>query len=204
MAALTLVQPLPPAAVEPTALQAAVALLIKDGARVLDVGCGDGALITLLTRERNARARGIEVDPQKVLTCVRRGLSVVQGDPEHSLADFPARSFDYVVLSHALLGMRDPQRALRAAAGAGERVIVSIDNAGHWRTRLRHVASGRLQTWRSDAFCTVRDFVALARAAHLNVERATPIGGGRHGAPFARVLWRANWFAEQAVFLLAP
>lgn len=203
MAALSLVQAAQPSAAEPSPVQSAIGLMIAEGARVLDIGCGDGSLLKLLMRERDCKVRGVEADPKKVLACVRSGLSVVQGEPASCLADFPARSFDYVVMSGSLLSMREPRQALRDAARTGERVIVAIDNAGHWRTRSRLTTSGRLNDWRGDAYCTVRDFVALVRSANLSVERATPIGGGRHGAPFARVLWRANWFAEQAVFLLA-
>lgn len=206
-AQLELVQPAPLELGPPRADHEAIALLVPEGARVLDVGCGDGALITLLSEERRARVRGLELDQIKVHGCVRRGLSVVQADAERDLEAFPSASFDVVVFSHSLLTMKRPEAALRQGARIGERVIVSIENAGHWRTRLRMFAKGRLapKAW-DDApqrACTLRDFAEMAASMRLSIERATPLSGTHAGAPFAKTFWRANWFAEQAVFLLA-
>lgn len=204
-AQLELVRPLmPELAVRPD--HEAIALLVREGARVLDIGCGDGALISLLARERGAVVRGIEIDQGKVHSCVRRGLSVVQGDGERDLEEFPSGGYDYVVFSHSLQNLRRPHAALKQAARIGERVIVSIANAGHWRQRLRLLSQGRFA--RADQeighVYTVRDFAEQARAMRLTIERATPLNRGHPGAPFANNLWRANWLAEEAVFLLAP
>ncbi|HYD89420.1 MAG TPA: methionine biosynthesis protein MetW [Vitreimonas sp.] len=188
---------------EPRADHDVIAQLVSDGARVLDVGCGNGALMRLLTRECSARARGLELDPSKVHGCVSRGLSVVQGDAERDLDAFPTAAFDYVIFSHALMKLQRPQAALKTAARVGERVIVSINNAGHWRARTKHMFSGRLAAWADDAPCTVRDFAEMARSLRLTVERAVPLSRGHAGAPFAKTLWRANWFSEQAVFVLS-
>jgi len=206
MAQLELVHPAPLdlTAAPPRADHDVIAQLVSDGARVLDVGCGDGSLIRLLTRECNARARGLEIDPIKVHGCVSRGLSVVQGDAERDLEHFPSGSFDFVIFSHALLRLRRPQAALRTAARVGERVIVSLNNAGHWRARSKHMFGGRVAHWGDDAQCSVRDFAEAARDMRLTIERAVPISHGNAGAPFAKTLWRANWFCEQAVFLLSP
>jgi methionine biosynthesis protein MetW len=190
--------------VRATPVHESIGHMIAEGARVLDVGCGAGALIELVAHRRKARARGLEIDPAKVHACVRRGLAVVQGDAESDLDNFPSAAFDYVVFSHALLNLRDPERALKTAARIGERVIVSFDNAAHWPARMQLMWKGRLASWDGAKPCTIRDFAALASDLRLNVERATPLSGGRPGAPFAKRLWRANWFAEQAVFLLAP
>lgn len=205
MAQLELVHPAPlDLKTEPRADHDIIAQMVTDGARVLEVGCGDGALIRLLNKECNVRARGLEIDPIKVHGCVSRGLSVVQGDAERDLEHFPSASFEYVIFSHALMKLRSPQQALKTAARVGERVIVSLNNAGHWRTRSRMMFKGKLARWADDAPCTVRDFAELARELRITVERAVPISGGHAGAPFAKTLWRANLFAEQAVFVLAP
>lgn len=197
------VQDAPP----PRADQLAIAALINEGAKVLEIGCGEGALLHLLARERGARARGIEPDRAKAHACVARGLSVVQSELESGLADFQTGAFDVVVFSHTLQGLRDPHWALREARRAGERVIVSIANAAHWRARLRLLLSGRALSDEQSAVAhrwSVRDFAALAQDARLHIERATPLSRGNPGAPFAKSLLRANWFGEEAVFLLAP
>ncbi|HVK79742.1 MAG TPA: methionine biosynthesis protein MetW [Verrucomicrobiae bacterium] len=184
-----------------------IAQMVDDGARVLDIGSGDGALITLLARE-GAKARGLEIDPAKVHACMKRGLSVVQGDADRDLSAFPSGSFEYVVFSRSLQRLRDPEAALREAARVGERVIVTIANSGHWSGRFELMFGGRIAKARRGREIlhpmSVRDFVALARGLRMSVERAVPVSGNRPGAPFAKVLWRANWFAEEAVFLLTP
>jgi methionine biosynthesis protein MetW len=124
---------------------AVIARMVDDGASVLDVGCGDGALMSFLTRECKARVRGLERDKAKVRGCVVRGLSVVQGDAESDLGEFPSAAFNYVVLSHTLLSTRQPGEVLRQAGRVGERVIVSIRNAAHWRSRFTLARSGEVR-----------------------------------------------------------
>lgn len=206
MAELALVHPAPKAlsSAKPMPIHAAIALLVKEGARVLVAGCGDGALLDALSQQRAARVHGLERDPANVQRCIARGHAVMQAEPEADLANFPAGAFDYVVFGHAFLGLREPVALLRGAARIGERVIVSVDNAAHWRRRMTLMSEGRLQDWGGAAACTLRDFAKLASDARLHIERATPLSGSFPGAPFAKSLWRANWFAEQAVFLLAP
>jgi methionine biosynthesis protein MetW len=191
-----------------------IARFIERGSSVLDVGCGDGALIRMLARECDARARGIERDKTRVRACVGRGLAVVQGDAEKDLAAFPSGSFKYVVLSRTFQALEHPREVLRQAARIGDHVIVSIANFAHWRGRMDFLRGGRIPGpqmqspgWAdSDILrpCSIRDFAELARDMRFTIESAVPLSGGRPGAPFAQKLWRPNWFAEEAVFLLAP
>jgi len=190
-----------------------IASMVADRAKVLDVGCGDGALLQLLARERSVKGRGMELSQAGVNACVSKGLSVVQGDADRDLSDYPDDSFDYVILSKTIQAVRHPRAVLKQLARIGERVIVSFPNFGHWKVRSQLFLSGRMPNtpnlpnrWCETEnlhLCTVRDFAELARELHLTVDRAVPISGGQAGAPFAATLWRANWFAEEAVFLLA-
>ncbi len=188
-----------------------IARMVDDGASVLDIGCGDGALIALLTRSCGARARGLEQDKAKVRSCVARGLSVVQGDAESCLAEYPSASFGYVIFSHSFQCMARPREALRQAGRVGDKVIVSVRNAAHWRNRLKLLA-GRVAPidgahWADGPLkraCGVRDFATLAREMRFTIETAMPLSNGRPGAPFAKTLWRANLLADEAVFLLTP
>ncbi|MBX3429563.1 MAG: methyltransferase domain-containing protein [Hyphomonadaceae bacterium] len=179
-----------------------ISQMVSDGARVLDVGCGDGALLQMLKRECNAQVRGIELDPNKAHRCVVRGMSVVQGDAERDLGEFPSAAFDYVVFSCTLQHLRRPQAALKQAGRIGQQVIVSITNAGRWDKRIEMLTKGRLGPSEHLQRYTIRDFADLAREMHFGIERAVPLSRGNPGAPFAKTIWRANWFAEEAVFLL--
>jgi methionine biosynthesis protein MetW len=210
MTMLELVHAAPPEALEAAreplrADQRTIAILTEQGAKALVVGCGDGQLIEHLARSKSAKARGLEHNRVMAHACVARGLSVLQCDPEEDLAAFQADVFDVVIFPRTLEHMRRPSAALREARRISEHVIVSIANAGHWRQRARLMFDGRMpaaeggsaQRW------SILDFAALASAARLKIERASPISNGQAGAPFAKVFWRANWFAEEAVFLLS-
>jgi len=206
MAQLELVHPAPLdlTNAQPRGDHFVISQMVSDGARVLDVGCADGALIQMLVKECGAKARGLEIDPNKAHRCVVRGLSVVQGDAERDLSEFPSGAFDYVVFSHTLQHFRRPQAALKQAGRIGSQVIVSIRNAGRWDKRAQLLTKGRLGPTDHLQRYSVRDFADLAREMRFSIERAVPLSRGHAGAPFAKTIWRANWFCEEAVFLLTP
>lgn len=206
MAQLELVHPTPLdlTNAQPRGDHFVISQMVRDGARVLDVGCADGALMQLLTKECGAKTRGLEIDPNKAHRCVVRGLSVVQGDAERDLGEFPSGTFDYVIFSHTLQHFRRPQAALKQAGRIGAQVIVSISNAGRFDKRMQMLAKGRLGSSPHLQRYTVRDFADLAREMRFGIERAVPLTRGHAGAPFAKTIWRANWFCEEAVFLLTP
>ncbi|MFZ4121430.1 MAG: methionine biosynthesis protein MetW [Caulobacterales bacterium] len=189
-----------------------IASMVEPASRVLDIGCGDGALLDLLQRERNVRGRGMELSQAGVNACVARGLSVVQGDADKDLVDYPDTAFDYVILSKTIQAVRRPPHVLTELLRIGKRAIISFPNVGHWQQRLRLLTSGRMPTpgplngrwYDSDTLhlCTVRDFAELSKEQGLLIERAIPISNGVPGAPFAKSVWVANWMAEEAVFLL--
>ena len=187
---------------------AAIADAVPAGARVLDIGCGDGALLAYLRDIKGVDARGIDVSAANVASAVARGLSVVQGDADADLGDYPDGAFDMVILSDTLQAMRSPATVLTALVRIGSRAVVSFPNFGHWRVRASLVLGGRMPvtpslpvSWHETAnihFCTIDDFRALVHALGLRVETATFLSGrARRGAGLANLL------AEQAVFVLA-
>jgi methionine biosynthesis protein MetW len=118
--------------------------LVPHGARVLDLGSGDGLLLEHLRREKGADGRGIERDPQAILACMRRGIPVVQADLDAGLADFPDRSFDVVIISHTLQQVVQPRHLLLEAGRVGKQVVVGFPNFGHWQIRFGLLLTGRM------------------------------------------------------------
>lgn len=191
---------------------ALIAEMVAPGSRVLDVGCGDGALLQMLAREKQADGRGVEISRQGVNECVAKGLSVIQGDADTDLVDYPDDSFDYVILSQTLQATRRPREALANMLRIGRRAVVSFPNFGHWRVRAQLTFRGRMPvtgnlsySWHDTPnihLCTIRDFVELVEALGAHIERAAALD--KDGAPI-RVnapWWVWNLFGEQAVFLL--
>ncbi len=187
---------------------AAVAQLIPDKVKVLDLGCGDGELLEYLIRHKGAKGRGIELSEQGVLACVRRGLSVRQGNLNEGLADYPDRSFDYVVLSQTLPFLSDARRILLEMLRVGQRAVVSFPNWGHWRCRLELLLTGRMpeppglpQPWyeapRWQAF-TVTDFARFCRLLDVRVVEAVYLSNGRQ----IHVGRSKNLLTTTAVFVL--
>jgi|TARA_R110002096_G_scaffold257381_1_gene450943 methionine biosynthesis protein MetW len=162
-----------------------IANMIPDGARVLDVGCGDGELLDYLRREKNVDARGIELSPEGVNESVAKGLSVIQGNAEEEIGHFPDNSFDYVILSQTLQAMNRPDRILRELLRVGKRAIVSFPNFGYWRVRLHLALKGRMPVtksldlpWYSTPnihFCTIRDFVDLCKKLDIRIEKGMAV-----------------------------
>ena len=189
-----------------------VADLVEPGSRVLDVGCGDGALLRLLADERGVDGRGVEISQRGVNDCVAKGLSVIQGDADTDLVDYPDHSFDYVILSQTLQATRRPRVVLEHMLRIGGRAIVSVPNFGHWKVRAQLAFRGRMPVTESLSyswydtpnihFCTIADFVALADEVGANIDRSAALD--RFGRPLkvAWPLWAWNLLGEQAIFLL--
>jgi methionine biosynthesis protein MetW len=189
-----------------------IADMVEPGSRVLDVGCGDGALLQHLWKTKGVDGRGIELSQAGVNACVRNGLSVIQGDADTDLKDYPSDAFDYVILSQTLQATHNPRTVLDHMARIGKRSIVSFPNFGYWRVRFSLFLAGRMPVtenlpnqWYDTPnihFCTIRDFVVLGREMSLQVERGLALNGDgrRLGLDPAGAL--ANLLAEQAVFLL--
>ena len=188
-----------------------IADMIEAGSRVLDVGCGDGALLDHLVHRKQVAGRGIELSQAGVNACVTQGLSVIQGDADTDLADFPCDAFDYVILSQTLQAVHDPRRVLEQLVRIGHHAIVSFPNFGFWQVRLRLFLTGRMpitdalpESWHESPNihpCTIRDFRALCDKTGVVVERALALDD--RGCPkTANGLWLANLTGEHGMFLL--
>ncbi len=187
--------------------------LVRPGARVLDVGCGEGELLDLLRREKGVDARGLEIDPRNVATCLARGLAVMQGDADRDLGEFPEGAFDYAVLSQTLQAVKNPREVLGRLMRLAERAIVSFPNFGHWRVRLSLLMSGRMPEtralpapWWETAnihLCTLRDFTALCEDLGLSIEAAAALSASGPARPMDPYRAGENWRAEQALLLLS-
>ena len=186
---------------------AIIAANVAPGSRVLDVGCGDGALMAALRDERQCDARGLELDSDDVSTAMAKGLSVIQGDADTDLADYPQASFDYAILSQTLQTTRRPDHVLDQLLRIGQRAFVSFPNFAHWRVRASLLWGGRMPVTRllplkwyetpNIHHVTVDDFRALVKERGLVVEGCWFLSGDqRTGSAMA------NLFAEHAVFLL--
>ncbi len=189
---------------------ALIAELVPPGARVLDVGCGDGALLHHLVTQKDVTGRGLELSAANVSLCLAKGLSAVQGDADTDLADYPDNAFDFVILSQTIQATRSPRPVLEHLLRIGRASVVSFANFGHWRARLR-LAAGRMplagasMTWHGTANihpCTVNDFLSLCEDLGAPVVSAWALGDGRV-RPFTPGRGLANLRAETAIFHLS-
>ena len=186
---------------------AIIAQHVARDSHILDVGCGDGQLMAALRDDCGCDARGLELQPGNVAAAVARGLSVIQGDADVDLADYPDRSFDYAILSQTLQTAHAPDRVLDHLLRIGRRAFVSFPNFAHWRVRLSLMWGGRMPVTRqlpeqwfdtpNIHHLTIDDFRAFLKERSVTVEAAWFLSGDKRTGAAA-----ANLLAEHAVFLL--
>ena len=189
-----------------------IAGMIERGARVLDVGCGDGQLLGLLRHEKGVDGRGIDVERENVARCLRQGLSVIQGDADSDLDGYPDGAFDVVILSQTIQATRRPKAVIENLVRIGRKAIVTFPNFAHWRVRAQLVAFGRMPVTRTIGYrwydtpnihlCTIKDFADLA--AEVGVDASRLVGLDRQGRPFDErwPIAAMNLVAPQALFVL--
>lgn len=186
---------------------AIIADAVPATSRVLDVGCGDGELMVAL-QGKGVDARGLEIDPANVTAAIARGQSVVQGDANRDLADYPDNAFDYAILSQTLQTTERPDRVVDELLRIAPRAFVSFPNFAHWRVRLALLWGGRMPVTRSIPVAwyetpnihhvTVSDFRDLVSAKGIGVERVWHLSGDKPASDAA-----ASWRAEHAIFLIS-
>ena len=195
---------------------AAIAAMIRPGARVLDVGCGDGALLEHL-KAKNVDGRGIEISQANVNACVARGLAVVQGDADTDLVDYPAQVFDAVILSQTIQATEKPRVVMEHLLRIGRRVAISLPNFGYWKVRLSLLTGGRMprthtldNSWWATPnihLCTLADFVDLTRECGAVIVEAHALNDNgqtaqMNPASLTKGYLGPNLFAQGGVFLL--
>ncbi len=187
---------------------AVIADHIERGTRVLDIGCGDGALMAALRDEKQVDARGLEIDAAQVEQCVARGLSVVQGDADRDLTEYPDGAFDYAIMSQTLQTAERPDLTLDQLLRVGRQAFVSFPNFAHWRMRRALLMTGRMPVTRhlpvswyetqNIHHVTVTDFHELLATKGVKADRSWFFAGDREISAAG-----ANWRAEYAVFQLS-
>jgi methionine biosynthesis protein MetW len=190
----------------------AIAEMIRPGTRILDVGCGDGALLEHLVRTKHVDGRGIELSQQNVNACVARGLSVMQGDADTDLVEYPSGAFDAVILSNTIQATERPRTVLEHLLRIGRRTAVSLPNFGYWKVRASLVWNGRMPRTRNLDYswfdtpnihlCTLSGFLDLTRLCGAVVTEAHALDENGETRPMKADAWGPNLLAPGAIFLL--
>ena len=190
-----------------------IAEMVSPVARVLDVGCGDGTLLRLLSEKRGVDGRGIELSQAGVNSCVAQGLSVIQGDADTDLVHYPDLAFDFAILSQTLQATYSPRHVLEQLLRIGKRAVVSFPNFGHWRVRGQLLFGGQMPLtdnlpdhWYDTPnihLCTIKDFRGLCKDVGARVERAVALNAYGRKLGVSMPAFAQNLFGEQAVFLLS-
>ena len=190
-----------------------IADLLPNNTKVLDVGCGDGSLMNLLTKEKNIKVRGLELNQENVQDCIRKGLPVIQGNAETELHQFPDKSFDYVVLSQTLQAFYDPEKVLRNLLRIGKSVIISIPNFGYWKVRFKLLFFGKMpvtktlpNTWYNTPnlhMCTIKDLFNFCDDKNIIIKKVVGVNENKTSLIKKSNLEIKNLFSKVGIFLIS-
>ena len=186
--------------------------LIEEKTRVLDVGCDDGTLMVSLKKDKNVDARGIEISKDKVQICVSKGLTVIEGNAELDLKQFPNDSFDYVVLGQTLQAFVNPEIVIKELLRVGKKAIITIPNFGHWKVRLNLLIKGTMpiteslpNDWYNTPnihMCTIKDFVKFSKIINFKIFKSLALTNKNISNINNSNLFYKNLFAELGIFLI--
>ena len=189
-----------------------IADLLEENTRVLDVGCDDGTLMEFLKKNKNLDIRGIEISKKKVQVCISKGLTVLEGNAEFDLKQFPENSFDYVVLGQTLQAFVNPEIVIKELLRVGKKAIVTIPNFGHWRVRLNLLTKGTMpvtKTLPNDWYntpnihmCTIKDFVKFSKTINFKIYKSLALMNKNVPNINNSNLSFKNLFAELGIFLI--
>ena len=186
--------------------------LIEDNKKVLDVGCADGTLMQFLKENKNINVRGLEISKEKVQECIAKGLTVIEGNAEKDLKQFPDKSFDYVVLSQTLQAFLSPELVLDELLRVGKKAIVTIPNFGNWKVRLHLLFKGTMpitkslpEQWHSTPnfhMCTIKDFVNFIKSKEIKMIKTLALNNNNISNITNNNLGTKNLFADLGIFLI--
>ena len=189
-----------------------IADLLPNNTRVLDVGCGDGSLMNFLVKEKNIETRGLELDQNNVQECIYKGLTVIHGNAETELYQFPNQSFDYVVLSQTLQAFYKPDKVLNELLRIGKSVIVSIPNFGYWKFRSSLLFFGKMpitktlpNTWFNTPnlhMCTIKDLYNYCENQKINIKKVIGVNENNTSLIKRKNLEIKNLFSKLGIFLI--
>ena len=189
-----------------------IADLLPNNTRVLDVGCGDGSLMNLLVNEKNIEVRGLELEKKNVQECIYKGLTVIQGNAETELYQFPNQSFDYVVLSQTLQAFYNPDKVLRELLRIGKSVIVSIPNFGYWKVRTSLLFFGKMpmtktlpNSWYNTPnlhMCTIKDLFNYCDEQNIKIKKVIGVNKDKISLIKKSNLEIKNLFSQLGIFLI--
>tara|TARA_B100001741_G_scaffold123438_1_gene101665 strand:+ start:507 stop:1103 length:597 start_codon:yes stop_codon:yes gene_type:complete len=189
-----------------------IADIIEANTRVLDVGCNDGTLMEFLKRNKNIDIRGIEISKDQVQTCIAKGLTVIEGNAEFDLKQFPNNSFDYVILSQTLQAFRNTEVVTKELLRVGKKAIVTIPNFGHWKVRINLLTKGTMpvtktlpNNWYNTPnlhMCTIKDFVKFSKIMDFKIFKSLALINKNVSNINNSNLFLKNLFAELGIFLI--
>jgi len=189
-----------------------IADIITENTRVLDVGCDDGSLMEFLKKDKSVDIRGIEISKDKVQTCISKGLTVIEGDAEFDLKQFPDKSFDYVVLGQTLQAFINPEMVIKELLRVGNKAIVTIPNFGHWKVRLNLLVKGTMPVtktlpneWYNTPnihMCTIKDFFKFSKTMNFKIFKSFALMNKNISSINSSNLSFKNLFCELGIFLI--